>query len=66
MIPAPADTVASYASAAQEDRVVVVDLGHEGCQVILDHSDDGVRPDPVGARRLGERIADQVRAMLGG
>ncbi len=65
MTPAPADTIASYASAAQEDRVVV-DLGHEGCQVILDHSDDGVRPDPVGARRLGERIADPVRAMLGG
>lgn len=51
------DAINTYKSDNQDTRVITIDLGAEGCQVVFDNSTDKLHPNPTGARLLAELIA---------
>lgn len=51
------DTIQSYIDASHDNRVFVIDLGEEGCQIVQDNSSDHLHPNSTGAQLLGDLIA---------
>ena len=58
------DGIAEYLAGHPDERVLTVDLGDEGRAIHLAHPRESIHPGPVGARLIGELVADRVRPDL--